>query len=178
MNIAIILTSVRLILTPFVVLSILFWNLYITLSILFIALLSDLLDGYVARRTNSVTEEGAIVDSVADKIMIGSTVIALFLKYDISLLDLFFILIRDIVVGAGAIFIFLFGDWKKFDVHSKYSGKLVTFFQGAVILLVLLRFKYVPIFIWFVFILGLICIVDYFFLQREALKAAFKSNKK
>lgn len=171
MNIAVALTYARLLMAPLIVVSVLFWSNYLTLTILAVALLTDVLDGFFARRMNTVTKKGAILDSIADKVIIGSTVVALFVKYEISLLDLFFILTRDIVIGFGALVLFLFADWKKFDVHSKYSGKIVTFFQGLTIFLLLIKFKYVPLFIWFVFILGLICVVDYFLVQKKAIKS-------
>ncbi len=171
MSIAMLLTYLRILMTPLVLFSIFYWNNYVTLTILAVALLTDVLDGFFARKMNTVTKKGAILDSVADKIIIGSTVVALFVKYEISLLDLFFILTREIIIGFGALILFLFVDWKKFDVHSKYSGKTVTFFQGLTLFLLLINFRYVPIFIWFVFILGLICIVDYFFAQKKAIKS-------
>lgn len=93
--------------------------------------LSDLLDGYLARKWNQVSEFGKIIDPLADKISVS--VIALILLYlgKIPLWFVLIILLRDIVILGCGIYL----DKKK-DIRlmSNYPGKIAVFFIGVVLL--------------------------------------------
>ena len=49
---------------------------YVVLALLVFAALTDLADGWVARATSSVSNLGTILDPLADKLMIGATLLA------------------------------------------------------------------------------------------------------
>lgn len=68
MNLANLITSVRLIVLPFVIYSLAYGMFWLTLALLGMALVSDLLDGLVARKLDQITEVGQILDPVADKL--------------------------------------------------------------------------------------------------------------
>jgi CDP-diacylglycerol--glycerol-3-phosphate 3-phosphatidyltransferase len=71
-------------------------------AICVVAFISDLLDGFVARRLNEVSEMGKIIDPLADKIFVGVVVIAMALFGYVPIWFLVAILTRDlIIVGAG-----------------------------------------------------------------------------
>ena len=80
MNVPNILTLSRFFLIP------LFFVLYINdepitaLCVLLIAGVTDLLDGYIARRTGQVTVTGSMLDPLADKLLILTVVLALLMK--------------------------------------------------------------------------------------------------
>lgn len=63
---------------------------------------TDWLDGYIARRTGTVSEWGKIIDPVADKVLVGSVVLVLLVK---GLLPVWFVvavLTRDVIIMIGA----------------------------------------------------------------------------
>lgn len=67
--------------------------------------ITDILDGYLARRLNEVTEFGKIIDPLADKVCVAAIVIPLYLtgQFDSSL---FWIIIgRDILIFVSGIFL-------------------------------------------------------------------------
>src|SRR2546421_12037996 len=70
------------------------WYLLVA-SICIAAFLSDLLDGLIARKTNSVSEMGKIIDPLADKIYVGCVVITMAAYSLIPLWFLAIILVRD-----------------------------------------------------------------------------------
>src|SRR5687768_10010036 len=81
MNLPNAITIARIFLVPFVVVVLLttrfphweFWG----VTLFLVAALTDLLDGYVARRRKQVTTLGRLLDPIADKLLISSALISL-----------------------------------------------------------------------------------------------------
>jgi CDP-diacylglycerol--glycerol-3-phosphate 3-phosphatidyltransferase len=107
-------------------------NTIIIAAILVAMYISDLLDGYLARRLNQVSELGKIIDPLADKIAVVSIVIILFLQGRVE--PWFFI-----VVISRDVLIILFGLYlksrNKIVLMSNYPGKAAVFSIGIIILL-------------------------------------------
>ncbi|MBM9433121.1 CDP-diacylglycerol--glycerol-3-phosphate 3-phosphatidyltransferase [Flaviflexus sp. JY899] len=80
-NIANAVTIVRLLLIPLFVWAL--WDIdnmamrYTATGIFFVAVLTDKLDGYLARSRNLITDFGKLADSIADKALIGAALIML-----------------------------------------------------------------------------------------------------
>ena len=70
-----------------------------------IGYISDLLDGYIARKLNEVSELGKIIDPLADKICVIAVVILLYLSNEISSFYLVVILLRDVIIFIGGILV-------------------------------------------------------------------------
>lgn len=112
---------------------------WLALGIFLIAILSDGLDGYIARFTNQKTILGTIIDPVADKLLLLSATIILSLPiglhYKIPSWLAVAIVSRDLLILLGALVIFLIIGKVKFTPH--YVGKITTALQMVTILLVL-----------------------------------------
>lgn len=67
MNLANMITSIRLILVPLIVTALVRGNDWWALGFLIVALLSDLVDGLVARKFDQITDLGQVLDPLADK---------------------------------------------------------------------------------------------------------------
>ncbi|HJT20284.1 MAG TPA: CDP-diacylglycerol--glycerol-3-phosphate 3-phosphatidyltransferase [Nitrospira sp.] len=73
-------------------------------AIFVIAALSDLLDGYVARRTGQVTKLGKLLDPIADKLLVLSALILLVNVDRVSALIAILVIAREVAVtGVRAI---------------------------------------------------------------------------
>jgi len=71
--------------------------------VIFLGILSDFADGMVARKTDSVSDWGKILDPLADKIAIGAFIITLALIKVVPLWFVILFLIRDVLIAAGGI---------------------------------------------------------------------------
>ncbi len=63
-----------------------------------IAALTDFIDGYLARKYQLITNVGKIADPIADKLLIGTALIALSLEHTVSWWFTAIILIREIAI--------------------------------------------------------------------------------
>ena len=102
-----------------------------------IAVITDLLDGFFARRLEQHTELGYILDPVADKLALAAAVFALVLSKS-TFPDWAFlaIVVRDvsIVIGNG-----ILAYKAKMITRSNLWGKCTSFFLSIAIMLYLLR---------------------------------------
>ena len=107
---------------------------YVVAGMAIFASFTDILDGYIARKYNQVTEFGKIIDPLADKIAIAVVVIRLFMVDEIPEYYFYMIIGRDILIFFGGIFVS-----KKLGrvLPSNMLGKLTVTVIGLVILMIL-----------------------------------------
>ena len=130
------LTILRIILTP-ICLYFLFIDIVIIAFILFlIASFTDFLDGYFARKYNSISKLGAFIDPIADKMLVVGLFISFYiLNIIIDEYILFMGIFRDVFVTILRILMQSNGSVM---ITSKIS-KLKTAFQFLVITLLFLK---------------------------------------
>lgn len=100
-----VLSSLRILLTPALIYFLMNNDTAMVLIIIFIASVSDILDGYLARKLNQVTELGKIIDPLGDKIMVLTFCITLFLTGRLPLWFFLLIVIKDILILLGGLLI-------------------------------------------------------------------------
>ncbi len=89
------------------------------------ATLSDVLDGYFARKFNQVSEYGKIFDPLADKLFVGAMAVILAIQGTIPLWFFGGVIIRDIVIFAGGMYV---KGKKGVILPSNYVGKISVVF--------------------------------------------------
>jgi CDP-diacylglycerol--glycerol-3-phosphate 3-phosphatidyltransferase len=100
-----------------------------------LAALTDLLDGWLARKLNQVSEVGKVIDPLADKIAVGAIVTTLMLRTDIPVWYFILVVTRDIVIFAGGIYV---QRSRKVMLQSNVTGKWAVSAVAVYILLVAL----------------------------------------
>ncbi len=130
------------------------WMSLLCAAVFGLAGLTDLLDGYLARKWNQTTAFGAFIDPVADKLMVVVALVLLVERYDSPWFTLpaAVIIGREIVVSALREWMAELG--KRASVAVSYVGKVKTTMQ-IIALLVLLGA--LPEWKWLVGI-GVICL--------------------
>lgn len=140
---------------------------YVTAFALFIfAGLSDCLDGFLARRFRWTSRYGAMVDPLADKLLLMSSFITLGLMGYLPYWLILLVIGRDIWILCGAtMYHFLIGEP---EFTPSQISKFNTFFQIFLVGLLLLNLSLVKIptqiletLIWLVSILSLLSFIDY-----------------
>lgn len=118
-----------------------------------IASLSDFLDGFLARRLNQVSNFGAFLDPVADKLLVAVALIMLVADYPVLLAASGIIIGREILISA--LREWMAGEGHRDAVAVAFTGKLKTTFQMIAIVALILAGPGWPAWI---FTLGLVLI--------------------
>lgn len=109
--------------------------------IFIIAASTDWLDGQVARRTHQVSVFGKRFDPVMDRVLIFSGVLALFLARLIPVWVAVFLVLRDVYLGLGGLFLM---KTRGIMIDVAYIGKAATFVLMSGFAVVLLGIFEVP----------------------------------
>jgi CDP-diacylglycerol--glycerol-3-phosphate 3-phosphatidyltransferase len=110
--------------------------LIIAFVVLVISTISDYIDGKIARKTNTTTKFGAIVDPFADKIIVFSCYLS-FLdikELNIPVFPIFLIIIRELSVASLRVLTAL----ENYVLGAEPSGKLKTLLQFISIYLIMI----------------------------------------
>lgn len=90
----------RIILIPFFVYAYLkLDNYWLAVSLLVVMEISDLLDGFIARKFNQITDLGKILDPIADKLLQFSLLLILAITYPFSLVILVIFVGKEIILA-------------------------------------------------------------------------------
>lgn len=133
------LTIIRFLLIPIIVISIFNGNYIIAFIFFTISGITDIADGFIARKFNLISNFGKLMDPLADKLTQICTIASLALIHMIPIGILAIVLLKELIMIAGASF--LYG--KDVVVYSKWYGKLATvlFYLAIVFSLLINQFK-------------------------------------
>lgn len=116
------LTILRILLIPLIVFYIFTGNYILAFVIFTISGLTDIIDGFLARKFNLISNFGKLMDPLADKLTQIATLTSLVITDIIPIWILIIVLFKEFIMIVGASF--LYG--KDVVVYSKWYGKLAT----------------------------------------------------
>jgi phosphatidylglycerophosphate synthase len=115
------------------------------LAALLVAGLSDVLDGWVARRFGQVTPTGAVLDAVMDKVFVAAVVVALIASHTLSFGQALLLGVRDLGELAIGVRLALAGRSRLTRPHPALTfGKVTTLLQYVACAAAVLRSADVP----------------------------------
>jgi cardiolipin synthase len=100
-----------------------------------VAVLTDFVDGMIARRMNEITKLGQFLDPFADRLFIAATVIALAIQDVVPWWFVIAVMLRDALLGIGGVVMARYGAA---TLPVKWWGKVATFAMLVVLPLFLL----------------------------------------
>jgi cardiolipin synthase len=131
---------IRLLLVPFVAYYLYNEKMAAALILIGIAYILDLLDGWVARRFNQISEFGKAFDPFADKILYGVIALILVIKKFLPLWFFIFVIVRDgsqLIYGSH-----IFKKYKRITPSNTY-GKIAAFCLTISLLGIILKIPYI-----------------------------------
>jgi len=99
--------------------------------------ITDALDGAIARLTNTKTELGAILDPLADKLLLVSSFCVLAVMELVPNWLVILVIMRDVILLAGYFTLFVVSG-ERMAVRPSVIGKATTFFQLLSVTVVLI----------------------------------------
>lgn len=138
-NVANIITVVRILMAPVFI-----WLLladagqmgalrWIAAALFIVAIVTDSVDGILARRQNLITDLGKILDPIADKVLIGGALVSLSILGELPWWVTIVIMVRELGITA-----FRFAVLRSRVIPASRGGKLKTIMQAVAITFFLL----------------------------------------
>jgi cardiolipin synthase len=127
------LTILRILMTPIITILMLYKYMAAALAVFLLAGITDGLDGFVARRRGQRSALGMVLDPIADKLLLTSSVVVLTILDELPRWFTVIVVSRDVILIGGALILYMFVG--KMSMPPSWLGKTTTGFQIATVLL-------------------------------------------
>lgn len=144
MNIPNALTAMRFVLIPFFGYYLYIKEYHLAVFLFLLGGLTDVLDGYIARKLNMETSWGKLADPLADKLMQITALTLLASQNKVPGLILIIVIIKETLMGVGGILLYKQNDY---IVSASWYGKLATVIFYFAIVMALFKSPYSNFFI-------------------------------
>jgi CDP-diacylglycerol--glycerol-3-phosphate 3-phosphatidyltransferase len=126
-----------------------------------VAALTDMLDGWLARRHRVASRFGALLDPIADRLFGLAAVATLLFEGALTLGQTCVLLSRDIATTIGFVVARSVTWLRPVELKARHPGKLVTVLQVLTLLALLLWPAAVPALLTAVGVVSAVAVVDY-----------------
>ncbi|MBR1988815.1 MAG: CDP-alcohol phosphatidyltransferase family protein [Clostridia bacterium] len=120
-----ILSFFRIVLIPFIIWTFFIKEYWLCAGLIVFSGLTDLADGYIARRFNMISPLGKVLDPIADKLTLFAIILSLCMISDVVFIVLVMFVVKEISMGIEGIIVL-----KKIGTtySAKWYGKITTLF--------------------------------------------------
>ncbi|MBJ7454874.1 MAG: CDP-diacylglycerol--glycerol-3-phosphate 3-phosphatidyltransferase [Thermoleophilia bacterium] len=108
--------------------SVLAWTIFAVVAV------TDFLDGFLARRLGAESRFGRIADPLADRLLVGVGLVGVLLLGGVSPVAPVILLVRDVAIVAGAVYLLRRGVDLRVDMAGKISSTLTMIATGTAML--------------------------------------------
>lgn len=130
------LTILRILITPVIMVLLLYRQMTAALALFLFAGITDGLDGLVARSWKQKTTLGMVLDPIADKLLLTTTTVTLTILKELPRWFTIIVVSRDVLLIGGSLILYMFLG--KIGTPPSWLGKATTGFQLATVLSVML----------------------------------------
>ena len=141
------------------------------IALVLIAGFTDILDGWIARRSRTASVTGALIDPIADRVFVLSAVSSYLIEGQLSTGQYFLFLARDIATAVGFIVARFIPGLTAASFRARPFGKAVTVLQLATLLAVLMAPQAVQALVLLIGFVSAVSIVDYTVALERARRA-------
>jgi len=145
-------------------------SVYIATLFFIIAAFTDILDGYIARSRNLITDFGKFFDPLVDKILVVSILVYLVSIKIVPDWMVIIIIVREFAVSGFRII----AASKGIVVAASKLGKFKTQSQVIAVIVALLKINHdIPYYLWIIFIAVILTVIsgiDYIWKGRDVFK--------
>lgn len=132
-----------------------------------LAMFTDFIDGFLARKRRSTTQFGAILDPAMDKLFVFIALSVLFQEGQLDLWEAIAMLSRDFALCLFGIYLTITGNWQQQRFKSIRWGKITTALQFLVLGILSFNFS-LPSIVYTIFILfGFLAFVELFQIRKK-----------
>ncbi|MGZ4031715.1 MAG: CDP-diacylglycerol--glycerol-3-phosphate 3-phosphatidyltransferase [Tumebacillaceae bacterium] len=121
------------------------YSMQLALCVLVLAGLTDILDGYLARRYKWVTELGTMLDPLADKLMMLAAIVSFVIDDRVSWIAAGLFIVRDMGMILSSVF---FVSRGKKTVPATIWGKVTTVLYYVALVALMFRWPYAETIFW------------------------------
>ena len=122
---------------------------------------TDFLDGWLARRTNTTTRWGALVDPISDRVFVLVAIVVYVLNAELSVVEALLLLSRDIATALGFFVARAVRSLRTVEFKARFPGKIVTVLQLVTLIAVAAGVRLLTPFIALVALASALAIADY-----------------
>lgn len=131
------------------------------IALICVAGATDFLDGWIARRTNTATRWGALLDPIADRLFVLVVIVTYVLNGELSVVQALLQLPRDLATALAFLIAPIVPGLRGADFKARFPGKIVTVLQLLTLLALLVGVRPLTPFIALVAVASALAIADY-----------------
>jgi CDP-diacylglycerol--glycerol-3-phosphate 3-phosphatidyltransferase len=138
------------------------------IAAILLAMLTDSIDGYLARRRKAVTRLGAILDPAMDKFFVFFTLGVLFFEGHLEIWQACAMISRDFFLCVFGLYLSVTGYWENYQFTAIRWGKVTTALQFLVLVGLTLGIAF-PSYLYGIFVLfGLLAFIELWQIKKNA----------
>jgi len=149
-------------------------NVVLRVIAIVLAMITDSIDGYFARRYRSASQFGAILDPAMDKFFVFFALGVLFFEQRLELWQACSMISRDFFLCVFGIYLSIAGKWSAYEYKSIRWGKVTTALQFFVLIGLTVGFKF-PSYLFLLFVLlGALAFIELCLIKKRSKRVPTK----
>ena len=143
-------------------------NVLIRVIAILLAMITDWLDGFLARRYHQTTATGRLLDPLTDKFFVCFILTVFVYESQLKIWEALTFFTRDLSVLIFGFYLLLSDKFKTYNFPTFWSGKIITSLQLALLLLLTLQITIPSYFFIAMFFLGCFSFVELFIKSNKS----------